>query len=374
MRICEHRKAAWTVSLRSGWQMVGVLLIAAITQTLVLTPLKAAPAKMGLTDSTINSAVVSELHFEMPTVPNYLDVGTWDGIVTLSGSADDLLVKRHSVKIAKSVRGVLGVIDRINVNPEHRPDEDIRKDILTALQNDPATESYKVAVSVTDAVVTLSGTVGPMAESRLAQLVAEGVRGVKDIHNNLTINYAVTRTDREITAEIKAALYWDIWVAGYPVQVKVNDGNVTLTGTVGSVVEKWRVNQDAWATDVWFVDDSGLKVNPTVRDRMRRTIENPLRSDNEIKTALQLALRADPRVSRYADKIIITVECGMPSLEGTVGDLKVKSAAGADARNIVGVSDVDNELSVQPTAGLSEHADIIIQRTRQSGNLPLTSG
>ena len=334
-----------------------IVLIAAILQTLAVTPLTAAPAKMEFTDSAISSAVKSNLHFEMPTFPNYLDVDTQNGIITLSGSVDNIVAKRRAVNIAESVRGVLGVIDRITVKPVHRSDEDIRKGILMTLLNDPATESYKVSVTVTNAVVTLRGTVGSMAESRLAQRVAEGVSGVVDTHNDIKINYAATRTDQEIAADIQAVLHWDIWVVGYPIQVGVKNGNVTLTGTVGSVMEKSRAVQDAWVNGVWFVDDSGLKVEPTARDRMRRTVENPFRSDSEIETALLKALRADPRVSPYADKINVTVEVGVPILDGSVGDLKAKSSAGADARDIVGVSDVDNELSVRPAENLPDDAE-----------------
>ena len=45
---------------------------------------------------------------------------------------------------------LLGVIDQITVTPEVRSDEDIRKAILSALLNDPATESYQVTASVRD--------------------------------------------------------------------------------------------------------------------------------------------------------------------------------------------------------------------------------
>lgn len=323
----------------------------------LLASANAVSAKQLFTDSAITAAIVSDLHFEMTVFPNFLDVGTQHGIVTLSGSVNDILAKRRAVEIAEGVRGVLGVIDRITVKPESRPDEAIRKDILMALLNDPATEAYKVSVSVNGAVVTLTGTVGSKAESQLAQQVAESVRGVNDIHNELVINYAGTRTDREIAADIQAVLHWDIRVTGYPIQVAVREGHVTLTGTVGSVVEKSRVASDAWVNGVLSVDDSGMKVEPTARELKRRRNENAGQPDTEIKNALQTSLRADPRVSHYADMINVTVEDGVAILEGAVGDSKAKSAAGVDARDIVGVSWVDNELSVRPTENLPDDTD-----------------
>lgn len=352
--VCESRRPLRRAAISSK---TAILLIAAITTTWHLTPLRAATAKMEFNDSAIKSAVKSELHFEMPVFPNFLDVSVSQGIVTLSGSVDNMLAKRRPVKIAASVRGVLGVIDLITVKPEPRADENIRKDIQTALLDYPATESYMVSVSVNDGVARLTGTVTSEAESRLVQEIAEGVRGVKDVRNNLILQYLERRSDQEIAADIQAVLHLDIWGNDYPIRVWVKNGNVTLTGTVGSLAEKHRANWDAWVNGALRVDDGELKVEPTARDHLQRANQHPIRSDGEIKGALQRSLGSDPRVSRYADEINITVEDGVPLLQGEVGDLKAKSAAGADARNIVGVPAVDNELSVQPGESLSDDAD-----------------
>lgn len=190
-----------------------MLPVAMAVQIALLASAKAASAKQLFTDSAINSTVESDLHSEMTVFLNYLDVSTSQGIVTLDGSVNDILAKRRAVKIAESVRGVLGV------------------------------------------------------------------------------------------------------------------------------------------------DDSGLKVEPTARERMRRKNKNAVQPDDEIKNALQTSLRADPRVSHYADTINITVEDGVAILEGAVGDSQAKSAAGGDARDIVGVSWVDNELSVRPADKLPDDAD-----------------
>ena len=205
--------------------------------------------------------------------PNDVDVSTSQGIVTLSGSVDNLLAKERAVKIAESIRGVRGVIDRITVTPVSRPDEDIRKDILAALQQDPATESYQVAVSVQDAVATLTGSVGSYAEKQLAARIAKGVKGVKEVRNDVTINYLAKRTDPEIAADVKARLQWDIWINGGLINPVVKDGKVTLTGTIGSAISKSRAFDDAWVNGVTSVDDSGLKIEPQARNGARRKFE-----------------------------------------------------------------------------------------------------
>ena len=196
------------------------LLIMVATQTLALPPLQAAGAKQTITDRGITIAVEKALIQEQGVSPNNVDVSTSQGIVTLSGSVNDLLAKARAVKIAESIRGVLGVIDLTTVTPVTRPDEDIRKDVLMALMQDPATESYQVAVSVHNAVATLTGSVHSGAEAHLATEIAKGVKGLKEVHNDITINFLAKSTDTEIADDVKARLQWDLWINGAAVEVQ----------------------------------------------------------------------------------------------------------------------------------------------------------
>ena len=221
-----------------------MLLIAAGMQSLALQSLQASDEK-GLTDGAITSAVESGFKLDKGILPSDVDVSTSEGIVTLSGSVDNLLAKERAVMAANSIKGVRGVIDTISVTPVSRTDEDLLKDIQTALKQDPATESYKTTVSVKNAVVTLSGSVGSYGERQLATRIAIGVKGVTEITNQLTINYLAQRTDAEIAADVKARLQWDIWINGGTIKSAVKDGGVVLTGTIGSAISKSRAFDDA---------------------------------------------------------------------------------------------------------------------------------
>jgi osmotically-inducible protein OsmY len=332
-----------------------ILLMAAGMQPLVLPQLQAAAANQEITDRAITSAVNSDLHFDRLLEPYSLGVRGSEGIVTLSGSVDNLFVRRRAVKIAQSVRGVRGVTDQISVMPESRPDEDIRKDILTALFNDPAADSYQVKVTVKDEVVALTGNVGAWAQAQLAQYLAEGVRGVRDIRNDLLINYVDTRTDAEIASDVQATLDWDIWVHDYPIRAEVKDGQVTLSGTVGTVIQKFRANVDARVRGVESVQDSELKVDPAAPDKLQRRRKAAVPPAAGIREAVTAALRKDPRASRYGINVI--VEDGVVILEGAVGYVKARTAAEQDAGDIVGVESVDNELTVRPEMNLPNDAD-----------------
>ena len=331
------------------------LLIAAGAQVLSLPPLQAQSAKREITDSGITAAVEGGLAFEKGVFPNDVDVGTSQGIVTLSGSVSNLLAKERAVKMAESIRGVRGVIDRTTVTPVSRSDADTRKDIQTALRLDPATESYRVAVSVQNAVATLTGSVGSYTEKELVARIAKGVKGIKEVRNEVAINYLSKPTDSQIAADIKARLQWDIWVNGDMTSVEVSGGRVTLTGTVGSAIAKSRASDDAWVNGVLSVDASGMKVEPWAHSDPRRRLKYATRSDGDIKQAVQAAFRLDPRVAAFS--LDVNVGGGMGVLSGNVGNLKAKTSAEQDVENIVGVTGLDSFLKVRP-AGQSTDAEM----------------
>src|ERR1039458_8743038 len=76
-----------------------ILLIAAGMQNLVLLPLQAATPKKETTDNGITSAVEAGFKLEKGVFPNDVDVSTSQGIVTLSGSAGNLLADRKRTRL-----------------------------------------------------------------------------------------------------------------------------------------------------------------------------------------------------------------------------------------------------------------------------------
>ena len=342
-----HRKSSLEVRPRhaplSRW--LTMLLILAGMPIPLMRSVHAATTPKAITDHGITSAVERGLIFEKGVFPSNVDVSTSDGIVTLSGAVSNLLAKERALKIAQSIRGVRGAIDRITVTPVARPDADIRKDILAALRQDPATSTYKVDVSVKNAMATLSGTVGSYTEEQLAARIAKGVKGLKEIRNDIRINYLAKRTDLQIAADVKARLQWDIWINGDQIASAVKDGKVTLTGTVGSALGRSRAYDDGWVNGVMSVDDSSMKVEPSAGDGSQRKLKYVMRSDSEIKQAVQAALGLDPRVAAFSPDV--NVESGIVILGGTVGNLKAKTSAEQDVRNTAGVLGIENLLKVR---------------------------
>ncbi|HEY4188014.1 MAG TPA: BON domain-containing protein [Polyangia bacterium] len=307
---------------------------------------EAADARPQLSDPAITAVVEAGLRYDRGVAPNTVDAGSSHGIVTLSGAVSNLLAKERAVAIAESIRGVRGVVDRITVTPVLRSDRDIRDAVLMMLSHDPATASYHVSASVKNAVATLAGVVDSYAAKRLAVRLAKGVKGMKDVRDDLTIDYARKRSDEQIAADARARLAWDLWLNGDSIKTAVKGGAVTLSGLVGSAVGKSRAYDDAWVNGVTAVDDAALEVDPRLRDDARHRPNFAVKTDGDIKAAVEAAFQLDPRVSRHVPDV--SVEGGGVILTGTVENLKAKASAEQDAHDIGGVWRVDNLIKVRP--------------------------
>jgi osmotically-inducible protein OsmY len=336
---------------------------AAVVSMIVAGAGQAQAVEREISDSAITAAIEDEFFFDQAVPFNDIDLRTNEGIVTLTGEVDNVLAKERATRLAETVKGVRSVINRITVRPpEKRSDEEIQKDIKTALLRDPATESLEVNVHVQDGEVTLGGTAGSWQERELAAIVAKGVRGVTGLNNYIKVNYETGRPDGEIKSEIEQTLLWDSLVDHALINVNVQDGNVRLSGVVGSAAEKRRAVMDAYVAGVASVNDDDLEVKRWARDEELRTGKYVARSDEEIREAMKDALLYDPRV--YSFNVVPGVSDGIVTLRGTVDNLKAKRAAEQDTRQTVGVISVKNRLKVRPSGTLTDAE--IAQRVRDA--------
>ncbi|MBD3184206.1 BON domain-containing protein [Candidatus Poribacteria bacterium] len=302
-------------------------------------------------DKDITEAVYRQLLLD-EAVPSYLiDIETKEGVVTLSGSVNNILAKERALTVAGSVRGVRSKIDRLEVKPKKRSDEQIRKDVIKALKTDPATELMEVNAKVNKGVVTLIGRVESYAERNLCAEVAKGVKGVTDLKNEVEVNYKHERPDEDIKNDIKRRLDFDVWIDS-PVSVDVKNGEVTLEGSVVSEFAKQRVKSKSWVAGVKSVDAESLEIKWWMRNEMERKKRYSNLSDEDIKSAVQDAFKYDPRILPFT--IEANVDNGVLIITGDVSNLKAKYAAEENAKNTIGVWRVINRIRVRPKAYIRE--------------------
>ncbi|MBD3384741.1 BON domain-containing protein [candidate division KSB1 bacterium] len=299
-----------------------------------------------VSDRDIIFAVETELLVDEQVASHLIDVNCIDGIVNLSGSVDNILAKGRAEKIAATVRGVRSVVNQIEVKPKEITESELQETIQKALLQDPATNSYQIQTSVSEAKITLQGNVHSYQEKELAEKVVKSVSGVKKVDNLISVDYQAERNDFEIEQDILARLKYDMWVDEALIDVAVEDGKVKLKGTVGSEREKRRALSDAWVMGTNLVDAEDLKVQWWADDEIKKEVTPLPPSDQEIKNAVKDALYYDPRLASF--NIDVQLNKGQVILSGIVDNLKAKMAAENDAENAIGVWEVKNHIRVRP--------------------------
>jgi osmotically-inducible protein OsmY len=295
-----------------------------------------------LNNETLTAAVERQLEKKLPIQGLTLETDADSGIVSLEGIAPNLLLKKLAADVALAVRGVVGVVNLIEVEVPQVHDDSLEEKINRQLAIEPALDGEQVSATVNKGHVILSGQADSYQKMKLAQEVAAGVKGVKNVVNYLVYLSGEDRPDSVIEEEIRQNLVYDARIDESDLQVEVQEQNVFLSGTVASAYEKRRAEFNAWVPGADSVISEDLKVNP---DFVSRKVYKPV-NDEEIAGAVGRVLEMDPRVNR--EKIDVAVEQGRVTLSGNIASLTAKFAAESTAFNVAGVQVIINELEVKP--------------------------
>lgn len=307
-------------------------------------------AEFEISDENVRKAVEDEIHYDRLVSLNDVDVDVTSGIAVLSGQTSNLLAKRRAARVARTVKGVLGVDNRIEVSPPVEiSDTTLRDRIKNALLADPASEAYEVSVAVRDNKAILGGTVASWQEKILAEKVTAAVRGVARVENNITVEYLPERPEKQILADVRQTLAYDVLVEHGLIKVRVDGSKVTLSGSVGSAAERSEAVADAWVAGVSEVDASNLEVDPGAGDPKLRMAKHEQKEDEAIAGAIRRAITLNPRVREF--DVAVEVNNGKARLYGVVDNARAKRVAGRLARRTVGVSSVKNRVRVRPDGG-----------------------
>ncbi|MGA1838987.1 MAG: BON domain-containing protein [bacterium] len=293
-------------------------------------------------DDEITSWVSNALNEDPRIVSTDIDVKTYKGIVTLSGSVKNLAEKKYTDLEAKKIQGVLGVINELIVTPIVRFDTDIAHDIQRRLINNAFIKAKGLDIGVSEGNVKISGIVSSRAEHAEAELLVSEVRGVKSVINNLTIESFSKRSDQDIKKDIISSIKRNVYLSELPISVDVKDGIVTLNGSVGNAYEKKIARDTAfWVGDVKKVQNN-LDVKWQEEEGAREKPSSP--SDDELKETIRLEFNEDSRLAPL--KITIEALSGHVTIRGSVPSYYQKQIAEEDVRDVIGVSGVTNLLTV----------------------------
>ena len=198
-----------------------------------------------VTTRAIREQVREQLEWDVRVDDGNISIAVSDGVVTLSGTVSSAAARSAAVASAWNVAGVRDVVDRLEVATETQPELDtaLARVVENSLSLDPDIDIDNLRVVEEDGVVELYGSVDKAWMVDEAVNTAENTIGVRDVENNLVVVPPEERTDVEIRLDVVSSLQSDVRVDASDVEVIVDDGVVTLTGTVSS----WDAWQAAYA-------------------------------------------------------------------------------------------------------------------------------
>ncbi|MBD3384096.1 BON domain-containing protein [candidate division KSB1 bacterium] len=205
--------------------------------------------RMGFqSDDDIKQAIKDALMLDPRVYSFDPKVQVENGVVTLKGVVGNLKAKKAAEKDAENTIGVWRVKNRIRVRPADQPqDETITEEIKEAVARDPYLQRENIDVFVMNGKVYLSGVVDWFFKKSRAEDIASRVKGVIDVENNIksdaTWEY---KSDWEIEQDVENELFWNPIVNRDAIDISVEDGIVTLQGTVPSYNAKEAATEEAY--------------------------------------------------------------------------------------------------------------------------------
>jgi hyperosmotically inducible protein len=176
--------------VRLGSALLTFLLIAAVITT------ASAPALSQETKA--NQNLVREVRHQLLLLPYY---SVFDNLafkvdgdrVTLEGQVTNPTLKHDAEAAVKSIEGISGVTNNIEVLPPAPMDDQLRHALYRAIYGDPTLSKYgwssmpSIHIIVKNGHVTLEGVVDSEADKNLAGLRANSVPNVFEVKNNLVV-------------------------------------------------------------------------------------------------------------------------------------------------------------------------------------------
>jgi osmotically-inducible protein OsmY len=212
-------------------------------------------------------------------------------------------------------------------------DRTLRQHILHELEFEPSASAENIGIAVKDGVVTLTGYVASYPERAIAEVAVGRVKGVRAIAQEIEVRLPsnAKTADDQIARRALRIIAWDTTLPDDTVQVKVENGWVTLRGDVD-----WQYHR--------LGAEQAVRKLSGVADVTNMIKVKPCAAAPDVRHRIEEALKRSAEVD--ARRIQVAVSGGKVTLSGNVHAWHAKQMAQQAAWSACGVTDVEDRITI----------------------------
>jgi osmotically-inducible protein OsmY len=189
-------------------------------------------------DEEIKKNIIDQLYWNSRVNVSDVKVEVSDGKVTLTGNVHSNSAKAAASECVWLVSGVQAVDNNLKIvfkkDAEPLTDKDLTNAIEQMLVWNTEIVSTNIKISVEHGLVTLSGTVPTFWEKMRAEQVASKMSNITTVRNLLSVVPSKKFEDQKIAEHIVSDLRQNSMTNADVINVKVENGIVTISGSVPS--------------------------------------------------------------------------------------------------------------------------------------------
>jgi osmotically-inducible protein OsmY len=139
-------------------------------------------------DAAVAHAVRAALEWDVRVPQERIRSTVTAGLVVLEGTVESLQQREDAERAIRHLRGVAGVVNRLQVHAPAVSSERVRAAIEGALERRALREADRIGVAVEDGTVTVSGRAFSWLEKRAILGAAGHAPGVREVVDNVRID------------------------------------------------------------------------------------------------------------------------------------------------------------------------------------------